>query len=196
MIMSAVVGSLRNDIRAGIGVTGSALSQVTPDYMIQLFTENFEIFKAYYGIVEHIPSVMGYTWGKQIFIYTLVMMIPRFIWPGKPQPPLRDVVRVSICPYAVRAGTMYPYIGEYYHEFGLLGVILGCVLLGYFCKWLARYKEIRNIHAMVLFSTVYPLLLQILIRGYTPSNFYMLLFVVIPIAISALIARSARIVEE
>ena len=196
MAMITVVGSMRVDFRAGKGITQESLSNMTLDSAIEAVKGNFEIFKAYYGITERIPSLMGYTYGKQIFLYTLIMMIPRFIWPGKPQPPLRAILRISVCPYAIAAGTMYPYIGEYYHEFGVLGVIVCCILLGYFCKRLARFKESKNIHSLILFSTVYPLLLQVLIRGYTPSNCYMLLFVVIPIAISALIARSARIVEE
>lgn len=196
LIMITVVGSMRNDFRAGKGITESVLDSVTLNSTVEVIKGNFEIFKAYYGIVEHIPSLMGYTYGKQIFFYTLIMMIPRFLWPGKPQPPLRNVLWIAVCPYAVKAGMAYPYIAEYYHEFGFLGVIVGCFLFGLFCKWLARYKESKNIHSLILFSTVFPLLLQILIRGYTPSNFYMLLFVIIPIVISAFLARNAGIVHD
>ena len=196
MIMITVVGSMRNDFRAGHGITESAVSSVTLKSIIEVFKGNFEIFKAHYGIVDHIPGVMGYTHGKQIVIYTAIMMIPRFLWPGKPQPPLRSILRIGICPYAVKAGMAYPYVTEYYHEFGVLGVIGGCFLFGLFCKWLARFKESKNIHSLILFSTVYPLLLQIMIRGYTPSNVYMLLFVMIPIAVSAFVARNERVVKE
>lgn len=193
--MITVVGSIRYDFRAGKGITERALNSMTLNAAIEAVKGNFEIFKAYYGIVEHIPKVMGYTYGKQIIYYTAVMMIPRFLWHGKPQPPMRDVMRISVCPYAVNAGMAYPYIGEYYHEFGALGVIAGCFLLGFFCKWLARFKNVRNIHAMVLFSTVYPLMLQILIRGYTPSNFYMVLFVILPILLSAYLTLNVGVVE-
>ena len=196
MVMITVVGAMRRDFRGGKGITESALNSMSLDSAIEAFKGNFEIFKAYYGITERIPGLMGYTYGKQIFLYTLIMMIPRFLWHGKPQPPLRTVLRISVCPYAIKAGTMYPYVGEYYHEFGVLGVIVCCILLGCFCKWLARFKESKNIHSLILFSTVYPLMLQVLIRGYTPSNFYMLLFVVMPIAISAFVARNARIVKQ
>ena len=196
VIMITVVGSMRYDYRAGKGITERALNRMTLDAAMEAVKGNFEIFKAYYGIVEHIPSVMGYTHGKQIIYYTAVMMIPRFLWHGKPQPPMRDVIRTSVCPYAVNAGMAYPYVGEYYHEFGVLGVIAGCFLLGLFCKWLARFKNVRNIHAIVLFATVYPLMLQVLIRGYTPSNFYMLFFVIIPIVISASLDRNVRHAEE
>ena len=196
LIMITVVGSMRNDFRAGKGITESVMKSLTLKSAIEVFKGNFEIFKAYYGIVERIPSLMGYTYGRQIFLYTLIMMIPRFLWPGKPQPPLKDVLYISICPYAVKAGMRYPYLGEYYHEFAVLGVIVGCVFLGLFCKLLARYKESKNIHAMVLFATVYPLMLQVLIRGFTPSNFYMLLFVIVPIALTALLTRNASFAES
>lgn len=47
------------------------------------------------------------------------MFIPRALWPSKPEPVTRSVITTSISAYANMAGTAYPYIGEYYHEFGM-----------------------------------------------------------------------------
>lgn len=92
----------------------------------------FEIFKTYYGIMKHIPKDLSYTYGQQIFLYTLIMFIPRALWTSKPEPVTRSVITTSISAYANMAGTAYPYIGEYYHEFGVAGVIVGCFIFGNF----------------------------------------------------------------
>ena len=133
---------------------------------------------------------MNYTFGEQMFFYTLIMLVPRFVWPSKPQPIIREVLMKTVSKYASLAGTAYPYLGEYYHEFGLLGVILFCFLLGLFCRYLAKKLYSSNIHDIIIYSVCFPLLFQILIRGYTPSNFYMMVFVLLPIVFNKKMSNS------
>lgn len=176
LLMIGFVGFIRNGIRTGEGIS----SGFNTDEIEKAFFGNFEIFKTYYGIMKHIPKDLSYTYGQQIFLYTLIMFIPRALWPSKPEPITRSVITTSISAYANMAGTAYPYIGEYYHEFGVAGVIVGCFILGILLKKLSVYIFRIDIHSIILFSSVYPLILQVLIRGYMPSNFYMILFVVLP----------------
>lgn len=189
LILSSFVGAVRKDVRGGSGVTDEAVDAVDTEYIVDVFTGNFSIFKTYYGIVEHVPSDIGYTNGSQIFLYTAEMFIPRAIWQSKPQPILRKIIAVSVNDYSVVAGTAYPYIGEYYHEFGLIGIIVLCFIMGRLLRVLNYYKRRNGIHSIVLFATLYPLVLQVLIRGYTPSNFYMILFVVIPIILTSILCK-------
>lgn len=177
LLMIGFVGFIRNGIRTGEGIS----SGFNTDEIEKAFFGNFEIFKTYYGIMKHIPKDLSYTYGQQIFLYTLIMFIPRALWPSKPEPVTRSVITTSISAYANMAGTAYPYIGEYYHEFGVAGVIAGCFILGILLKKLSVYIFRIDIHSIILFSSVYPLILQVLIRGYMPSNFYMILFVVLPV---------------
>jgi oligosaccharide repeat unit polymerase len=120
------------------------------------------------------------------------MFIPRLIWKNKPQPITRKVITASVSGYASWAGTAYPYIGEYYHEFGIIGVIVFMYLLGRFS---ARLKELmykKDLHSLVCYVSLYPLLFQVLIRGYTPSNFYMILMVFLPVLIEKSFASQRR----
>ena len=189
IIMIGFIGATRDGIRAGAGVSKSAISVITGEYLFDIIIENFSIFKTYYGIILNIPNLMPFTHGQLIFLYTAIMFIPRFIWASKPYPISRSVNAVAVSDYASRAGTAYPYIGEYYHEFGIIGVLIFCYILGMLCKKLRHLLYSKNIHSIIAFATIYPLLMQIMIRGYTPSNFYMLVFCLVPIMVTQSIER-------
>lgn len=184
LIMIGFLGLARNSIRLGIGISGISLQSLNIKYIYDVVLDNFSIVKTYYGIIEHIPSELGYTFGSQMLLYTLIMLIPRAFWRGKPQPILREIISVSVSKYAASAGTAYPYIGEFYHEFGIIGVIIFSYFFGRLFNILKKYMYCSDIHSKILYASIFPLIFQILIRGYTPSNFYMILFVVLPIVIS------------
>lgn len=181
--MVGFVGLIRDSVRIGEKFN-DIFSILNVEYIKDILIENFSIYKTYYGIVANIPSKMGYTMGSVMIIYTLVMFIPRGIWPNKPYPISQKVNAIAVSEYASKAGTAYPYIGEYYHEFGICGVCIFMFLLGKICKYLKKYIYKKDLNSMVLYSSIFPLLLQIMIRGYTPSNFYLILFVMFPIIIS------------
>lgn len=160
------------------------MSSLSAELVYDIILDNFSIVKTYYGIVLNIPNEMGYTLGRQIILYTAIMLIPRAVWLSKPQPILRDVISASVTEYSARAGTAYPYVGEYYHEFGIFGVIVLSLILGKLLGRLKCYMFKSDIHSQIVYATVFPLVFQILIRGYTPSNFYMIVFVILPVIIS------------
>jgi oligosaccharide repeat unit polymerase len=62
---------------------------------------------------------MGYT-----YILPFVLLIPRMYWPDKPR---------SIAEYLNNAGPTI--IGEWYANFGWLGIIVGMFIFGYILKW-------------------------------------------------------------
>lgn len=174
-----LMGYVRGDLRRGNYVNWEGFSFNSVWYAVE---SNFEIYKAFYRMVEVIPGKINYTYGKQIS-YTLVYMIPRAIWPNKPDTPLRDLLEGVLGEYAVKAGTAWPNIGEYYSEFGSLGVIL----IFYFFGRLSRkstqliYSDNSNIHTKLAYSILYPTFIQLIIRGYTPTNFWLLFVFFMPI---------------
>lgn len=177
------IGGVRDDMRAGNGIGNSINSIIQVKYITSVIIDNFSIYKTYYGIVQNIPSLMNYTYGKLMFMYTLIMFIPRVIWPSKPNPISQKINEIAVSKYASKAGTAYPYLGEYYHEFGVFGIMFFSYLFGKICNWIKTKMYEINIHSIILYSSICPLLLQIMIRGYTPSNFYLIIFSVLPIII-------------
>lgn len=192
LAMIGFIGVIRDDVRAGAGITNDALFTFSPQMILDIFIENFSIFKTFYGLVWNIPKEMGYTLGKEIILYTAVMFVPRLIWPSKPQPILGQVLSVGVSAYASRAGTASPYIGEFYYEFGIIGVIIGMFFLGKFCKKLKKYLYKKDIHSIILYASIFPLLFQIMIRGYMPSNFYMIVIVIIPVVLTKIISNTTK----
>lgn len=184
LLLISILQLTRDSIRAGTGVNLNFFKGFSFDTIYDIILENFSIVKTYYGVVSSIPEKMDYTFGLQMILYTAIMLIPRALWPSKPQPVSPEVLSVSVSGYAAQAGTAYPYIGEYYHEFGIVGVIVFSLLAGKMLNWLRLKMYEQSIGAKVLYASVMPLIFQIMIRGYTPSNFYMILFVVLPIIIS------------
>lgn len=178
-----VIEGARDGLRAGNGMGDSITSFLSFEYIKDVLIENFSIYKTYYGIVQNFPLNMDYTYGQLMILYTLVMFIPRGIWPAKPYPISQEVNAVAVSEYASRAGTAYPYLGEYYHEFGIIGICFFSFLLGKICGKLKKNMYYKDIHSLVLYSAICPLLFQIMIRGYTPSNFYMIVFSILPIII-------------
>ena len=180
-IMIGIIGLSRTDIRNGLGFSKDVFSTLSFDTIKNILINYFSIFKNYYGIVEAFPEKMSFTMGQQIFLYTLIMLVPRAIWPGKPDPINYQVVATAISDYARRAGSAPPNLAEFYHEFGFIGIIVFMFIFGVLCKKLYTKMQYKDIHSNIMYAAIYPLLLQIVIRGYTPSNFYLVVVVLIPI---------------
>ena len=183
-IFSSYMQFARAFIRSGVGGDIDINKIFNIENILEVLIENFEIFKTYYAIVEHFPKNIPYTLGIEIFLYTLVLLVPRFIWSGKPQPEIYKVISNAVNSASRDAGTSFPYIGEYYFEFGAIGVCIFMIILGKLFSKLKGYMYKKDIHSCILYSCIYPLILQLLIRGYTPTNFYMILAVVAPIFIT------------
>ena len=68
-------------------------------------------------MVPVIPSQYDYVWGRQIVIGTIVMMIPRALWPGKISSYGGEGLTTLIGPN-IASGQAYPALGEYYYAAG------------------------------------------------------------------------------
>ena len=96
-------------------------------------------------------------------------------------------------------GVAYPNLGEYYVEFGVVGIIMCMFILGLFCRYARNlYVKRQGLSlSLVLYSLVYGALFQIIIRGYMPQNFTMMLFLLAPVILIAIAnKRSSRILDR
>lgn len=182
VIIVGVVGFSRDAIRFGGNIDWKNFNF---EVIYEIILDNFRIYNVYYAVIKSVPEIIPHLYGGQMFIYTLVMFIPRAIYPNKPMPKVNDPIVVGISEYASKAGQAYPGIGEYYYDFGITGVILFMWFFGY-CMRLIRMKYILNDtddFGLIIYSIIIPTTFQLLIRGYTPSNFYLLIFLIIPVII-------------
>ena len=187
VLLCVVMEATRTGIRAG---NGFELPELTVELIMSPFDHELTTYKAFYGLVNALPEKAPYCFGRGIFLYTIVMMVPRGLWPGKPTPPIYDVIRVSMDQIAVAGGAVYPNIGEFYAEFGVIGVIVLMFVFGRYLRHLDNLRVCGNArsHALILYAAEYTLLLQVTIRGYTPSNFYQVLLAAIPVLVISNIA--------
>lgn len=173
----------RVSIRSGEGMDLAILSRdVLSDALDAAFWENLRIYKNFYALVKVVPSQTPYLYGAQTIIYTAIMMIPRAIWPNKPGNPGTIAQEIALGKSAVLGGSAYPALGEYYYDLGLLGIVIWMFIFGLFLSKIEdryRYRAITKVDLMV-FCTVLGNVLQFIIRGYMPSNFWMLIFCIMP----------------
>lgn len=118
-------------------------------------------------------------------IQTLVMPVPRAIWPGKPS---GDYIRVIERLYdsvfvGNGLGAAVLNFGEYYLMFGYTGVIVGYFLWGiiYRSVWQWFLKHRTNKLAIVTYAVFFSYIYMIISRGYTPQVVMLFFFTVFPL---------------
>jgi len=191
LVMINIVGFIRDNIRAGKGVQWDSFNY---NFVTNTIKGNFDnVYMPFYGLVDAVPERHDYTWGQQ-FLYTGTMLVPRALWPEKPMPLFKELVATAVSDYAVIAGVALPNIGEYYAEFGIAGCIICMFVFGYVFGWCTKLYQmpIRNDHALIAYSIIFPASMQLVIRGYTSSNFYLMVFLLSPVVlINWLVKRKA-----
>ena len=175
-----LVGYTRGDMRSGNGVM---LTGFSFEYCIDSVINNFRIYKTYYAVIKTVPEIVPFNYFNQIVVYSLIMTIPRAIWKSKPFPDNNVPISKGISQYASEAGQAYPNCGEFYYSFGIIGVIFFMYIFGMFSKKIYRLLSIDDPFNLIMFSLLYGSLFQLIIRGYTPSNLWLLVFLLWPILI-------------
>lgn len=190
MFVVLLMTLFRDSIRFGFGINIFAISL---DSAIEAFDktiwENFRIYQNFYGMVGKIPSVFDYCGLQQILVGTLVMAIPRFIWPDKISSYGGYGLKIIIG-QGIADGQAYPGLGEFYYSFGIIGIIVFMFLYGFILnKILSCFGGKNNDKTNnTLYSVLLGCNLQFVIRGYMPSNFWYLTFSILPILILKLFA--------
>lgn len=153
--------------------------------------DNFRIYQNFYGMVNAIPSHFSFVYGRQIIVGTLVMVVPRVIWPGKISTYGGVGLQTLIGP-RIAGGQAYPNIGEFYYAMGITGVVILMGLYGYWMKRVTeKYMDKSNGPlSNMIFSIILATNLQLIIRGYTPSNFWFIIFSLLPIWVINFLTRT------
>lgn len=180
LVFAAGVQAVRWRLRSGGEVRVE--TQWNLNTIISPVRSNFGVYKLYYLMVDAMPKHIDYLYGREMFLYTAIMFVPRTIWPQKPDAPFRDIIRYTAGDLATLNGEAFPGLAEPYMDFGLTGCVLFCLLFGWFVaklKKLYLYPQ-GDSHGLVLYALFYPFLFQIIIRGYMPSLLYSIICMLLP----------------
>ena len=111
------------------------------------------------------------------------MFIPRAIWTDKPVH-LGLGLDELLGPNFRGTGQAYPNLGEYWYAFGAPAVVIFMCIYGW---WMKRCVTLLGKSPEPVDHMAYAVLisvnLQLIIRGYTPSNFWLVIFSVVPLLI-------------
>ena len=62
-----------------------------------------------------------------------------------------------------------------------------------FCKFLKKCTfQPKNVHDLVIAATYFPMLMQLVIRGYMPINFWAMFFMMVPIIVIRTVEKGER----
>lgn len=184
-IFSGLLEFSRRALKSGQDIQWSRFE---PTYILDSLFANIQIYQAFYAVLDSVPDRVGFGLGRQMFLYTAIMGVPRALWPDKPAHPIYAPIE-AVSHQAVLSGAQYPNLAEYYYEFGIVGAVLLMGLFGGFVGLLVRkIRHATRLSTTVLYAVLSGAVFQLVIRGNTPSNFYMILFLVLPI----FVARSIR----
>ena len=196
VLLFAVMQVARVGIRAGAGMD---LGAGGLESLFEPFYAEIDDFKVFYSLLSVFPDQINFLFGGQMILGSLTILVPRAIWPAKPDPQIHEIINVLYGNRAVLNGVAYPNLGEYYVEFGVIGIIACMFVLGLLCRYARNlYAERRGLSlSLVLYSLVYGALFQVIIRGYMPQNFTMMLFLLAPVILIAIVNKqSSRILER
>lgn len=164
---------------------------LTLELLMAPFDSDFTTYKTFYGMVQRFPKEYPYMYGRT-FLYVFTLFVPRVIWPGKPDNPVRDMVEHSLNKLARRNGRAVANIGEFYANFGIIGVVFLMFLFGYISSKLKKMYEEPSENRLIMYSILYPLMFQWVARGNFSGNFYYTLFAFIPLLIQRFVKNISR----
>lgn len=164
VLMVGIIGGTRNATRTGAAIDREDLeiSQSTSG-----FAGDLRLYPPFYRMIDVFPADYDYILGTS-YLYVFISPIPRVLWPGKPDAPVRSVLRIIVGERAVQQGLAYPNLGEFYVNFGIVGEIGGMFLFGYLLQrvWLFLQRNPQDPWALIIYSMTLPFLVQVVSRGY------------------------------
>lgn len=181
----------RPNIRFGRQLQGWGENGLTLEILLSPFDSDLSTYKVFYGMVTRFPSMYSYMHGVT-FLYTFLLFVPRVIWPGKPDNPVRDMIEMSMNNQARQAGSAVANIGEIYANFGVLGVIILMFIFGKVVSKLKDLYEKPNQDTIIAYSILLPLLFQWVARGNFSGNFYLTIFAMLPFIVKGIIRNFLR----
>ena len=94
-----------------------------------------------------------------------------------------ELIEHSLNSSARISGTAVANIGEFYANFGPIGIMIGMIILGLVARKVKNYflvENTENENSLIIYSIIYPLLFQWIARGNFCGNFYVTIFALLP----------------
>ncbi len=159
------MGIFRGAIKTGGSID---LTKVNSDSLFSAFMFNVEIFYPFFTLIGYVGSGrMSLHYGLG-FLNVFVQFIPRAIWSSKPA--MLGLTAFQAMYGDSMGGAAYPNIGEFYYEFGILGVIILMALFGIQMK--KAYRKVITSHnkvEIISYSILFGYMLQFVCRGHLAS---------------------------
>jgi hypothetical protein len=157
LIIGGVVGVARGPNKPPITVAAVADSQ---------FGQGSDLFAPLAGLAQTVPAQADYLRGSS-YLDALYFPIPRALWPAKPEGAILGVMAQFS---DLSNGESFPEYGEMYANFGVAGVILGCLLFGAVMEgmWI-RFAESVDKRGLFVYPVLIAIMLQIFTRAYAVS---------------------------
>ena len=150
------------------------------EFLLAFFISSISLFEPTASFTYYIPRFHPFLLGES-FLYTLILPIPRLLWPQKPYPEyLKILWKITGGRYF---GYAVPNIGEYYANFGIPGVIVFMFFLGFVFSLIYNFYTANNKNPIVLmlYSVFYFFVFQIISRGYFPQVFVQAVYLFLPL---------------
>lgn len=183
LLMIGGVELYRSSMRQGNGIAGADWTQFDLMYVWKACRGNFNLYKTTYAIVEYIPKKMSFTWGQQTILTTLLTLIPRAIWPNKITAYLTSHSYLFIGTTAYNEAWALSSVCEFYGDFSAIGCVICFFIYGIlFKKSINLYSSTRaSFHTTTAYAVFYGFLFELIVRGYMPINFWVLVFMELPV---------------
>lgn len=125
--------------------------------------ERSDLFRTTVGLAENVPARYDYLDGES-YLEIFVLPIPRAVWEDKPigrMPELQGNF------FDTRIGASFPEYGEMYANFGLSGMVVGCLLFGAAVQYTwVRFSRTEDLVGALWLSSLIPVLLLLFTRNY------------------------------
>lgn len=190
----------RSSLASGGAMQGWGEDGFSLEVLLAPLESDLSTYRTFYSMVERYPSQYEYLLG-QTFVYAFILFIPRAIWSGKPDNPVRNMIEHSLNKQARASGTAVANIGELYANFGVLGIIGGMYLLGWIASSLKRFVLRNNTmqesssNKQIAYAILFPLLFQWIARGNFSGNLYLTLFALLPFIVERIIRKMRQPIE-
>ena len=174
----AVIGVTRSFYRSGAAIEAFSFDDLWDNTMV-----NLEVFYPYYREVLYVPSEYPYAWGTS-FAYVILNFVPRLLWPDKPFPPYAPLAEF-LFGASSQTGMAYVNVGEFYLNFGPMGVFIGMGLFGYLAarSYLLIYKR-GSCLPVIGYSMLVVYFIQYMTRGDFSSVSLQMFFLFAPLFIA------------
>ena len=192
LVIFAWMQANRGILATGGAVQGWGEEGLTLAKLAAPFESDLNTYRAFFSMVTRFPSRYGCLMGVS-YLYIFILFIPRALWKGKPDNPIRAIIEHSLNGRARISGTAVSNIGEIYANFGVFGCAFVMFLIGRILAWLKTFYQGYRDDDLILYSVMYPLLFQWTARGNFSGNFYVTIFALLPFFFKKYLLRKTRL---